>query len=91
MKYHIIRKQKIDHQLNLLAKRDKQTFLKVSKTINKLSENPYRNSSNILGGKCPGCRRVHAGKYRIIYYIYEKESKIAILDIIPRKQNYRHY
>ena len=91
MIYEIIKKDKINHQLENLERKDKITFLKVSKTIKNLSKNPYRKSTNIVGRKCPGCRRVHAGKYRIIYYVYEKESKVAILDIIPRKQNYRHY
>ncbi len=91
MTYEIIKKSKINHQLDSLERKDKKTFLKVAQVIKELSINPYRKSVNIVGGKCPRCKRVHAGKYRIIFFIYEKESKIAILDIIPRKQNYRHY
>lgn len=91
MTYEIIKKNKIDRQLKYLERKDYKTFLKVSKVIIDLSKNPHRKSVKLVGDKCPGCKRVHAGKYRIIFYVYEKESKIAILDIIPRKQNYRHY
>lgn len=52
--------------------------------------NPFDSSFKELNSiKCPNCHRAGVGNYRIIFYISEEKGYIEIIDIIPRKNNYK--
>lgn len=74
------------HQYN------KKLILEIYDTYQNIIENPYNSKYKELKSiKCPKCRRARVSKFRIIFYISEVHGRIEIIDIIPRKENYRLY
>jgi mRNA interferase RelE/StbE len=58
----------------------------ILKGLEKTASEPYAGTK--LQGKLAGLWRWRAGKYRVIYMIDEKESKIVFLDVGLRKSIY---
>lgn len=70
--------------------KDKKLLLRISKKYHEILENPYKSDFRELNSiKCPKCHRVRVGDYRIIFYINENNETIEIINIIPRKDNYK--
>ena len=74
-------------------KNDKKLLLRINKKIMEILKNPHHpNFKELKSNKCPKCQRAKVGEYRIIFYIFyvsERNQSIEIIDIIPRKNNYR--
>lgn len=71
-------------------KNDKELLLRINKKYLMILENPHDSSFKELTSiKCPKCRRARVGDYRIIFYVSERKRQIEIIDIIPRKDNYK--
>jgi len=71
-------------------KNDKSLLLRIHKKYYEILDNPYdAEFMELTSVKCPKCHRARVGNYRIIFYISEKNQKIEIIDIIPRKNNYK--
>ena len=71
-------------------KHDKSLLLRITKMYHEILNNPYDGEFLELNSvKCPKCHRARVGNYRIIFYISEKNQKIEIIDIIPRKNDYK--
>jgi len=59
---------------------------KILEALEKTAENPYTGTK--LRGKLEGLWRWRVGKYRIIYFIDEKEKAIVFVDVGLRKSIY---
>jgi len=59
---------------------------KILEALEKTAENPYTGTK--LRGKLEGLWRWRVGKYRIIYFIDEKEKAVVFLDVGLRKSIY---
>ena len=71
-------------------KNDKTLLLKITRKYCEILINPYNPKFKELNStKCPKCHRARVGTYRIIFYISESDHHIEIIDIIPRKSNYK--
>lgn len=71
-------------------KNNKKLLLRINKEYIKILNNPFDSSFKELNSiKCPKCHRVRVGNFRIIFYISEEKEYIEIIDIIPRKNNYK--
>ena len=71
-------------------KKDKALISRITKKYFEILDNPYKAEFIELSSvKCPKCHRARVGNYRIIFYVSERNQKIEIIDIIPRKNNYR--
>lgn len=71
-------------------KNDKDLLLRINKKYVEILDNPYDfEFKELYSKKCPKCHRARVGDYRIIFYVSQKNHQIEILDIIPRKKNYR--
>ena len=69
---------------------DKKLLLRINKKYMEILKDPYNpNFKELKSNKCPKCQRAKAGNYRIIFYVSERNQSIEIIDIIPRKNNYR--
>ena len=57
-----------------------------------LSIDPYAESiKSFKSRRCPKCKKTRIGDYRMIYYIYQSEKEIQILDIGHRKNIYKKW
>lgn len=73
-------------------KKDKVLLLRISKKIHEILDNPYSAEFIELNSvKCPKCHRARVGNYRIIFYVSEVNQCIEIIDIIPRKNDYKFF
>ena len=71
-------------------KKDKTLLLRIMKKYHEILDNPYNAEFiELTSTKCPKCHRARVGNFRIIFYVSEKYQKIEIIDIIPRKNNYK--
>ena len=71
-------------------KNNKKLLLRINKEYIKILKNPFDSSYKELNSiKCPKCHRARVGDFRIIFYISEEKKYIEIIDIIPRKDNYK--
>ena len=71
-------------------KNDKELLLRILKKYNEILNDPYNvEFTELTSVKCPKCHRARVGNYRIVFYVSENTQKIEIIDIIPRKNNYR--
>ena len=71
-------------------KNDKTLLLRITRKYYEILINPYNPEFKELNStKCPNCHRARVGNYRIIFYISESNHHIEIIDIIPRKSNYK--
>ena len=71
-------------------KRDKVLLLRITKKYCEILDNPYNAEFiELTSVKCPKCHRARVGNYRIIFYVSEKYQRIEIIDIIPRKNDYK--
>lgn len=71
-------------------KNNKKILLRITRKYYEILINPYDTEfKELTSTKCPKCRRARVGNYRIIFYISEKNHNIEIIDIIPRKSNYK--
>ena len=71
-------------------KNDKQLILRIDKKYIEIIRNPHSSALlELKSEKCPKCRRARVGNYRIVYFISEKQNVIEIIDIIPRRNDYR--
>jgi len=59
---------------------------KILEALEKTAENPYTGTK--LRGKLEGLWRWRVGKYRIIYFIDEKEKAVVFVDVGLRKSIY---
>lgn len=73
-------------------KNDKKLLLRINKKYLDILKNPYDSSyKELTSVKCPKCHRARVGDYRIIFYVNERKKQIEIIDIIPRKDNYKFF
>ena len=73
-------------------KKDKLLLLRITKKYYEILDNPYNTEFiEMTSVKCPKCQRARVGNYRIIFYVAEKNRQIEIIDIIPRKNNYKMF
>ncbi len=71
-------------------KNNKELLLRISNEYLNIIKNPFNSSYKELNSvKCPKCHRARVGNFRIIFYISEDKKCIEIIDIIPRKDNYK--
>lgn len=71
-------------------KKNKKLLLLINKKYMEILKNPFDSSYKELNSiKCPKCHRARVGNFRIIFYISEEKEYIEIIDIIPRKDNYK--
>ena len=71
-------------------KKDKELLLRITKKYYEIIDNPYSvEFIELTSVKCPKCHRARVGNYRIIFYVSEKNHQIEIIDIIPRRSNYK--
>lgn len=71
-------------------KNDRDLLLRINKKYYEILKNPYRDDFvELVSVKCPKCHRARVGSYRIIFYVSQKNHQIEIIDIIPRKNNYK--
>lgn len=71
-------------------KKDKALLLRITKKYCEILDNPYNSEFiELTSVKCPKCHRARFGNYRIIFYVSERYQKIEIIDIIPRKNDYK--
>jgi mRNA interferase RelE/StbE len=69
----------------LLTKLDRQ---RVVARIQALSANPRPHGSEKLAGG-PDRNRVRQSRYRIIYFIHDKELRVEVVRVAHRKEAYR--
>ncbi len=72
-----------------VKKLEKKTRERIINAIKEILENPYTGIP--LTGLLKGLWKKRIGKYRIIYKIYEKEEKVAFVDIGLRKSIYKNW
>ena len=71
-------------------KNNKPLLLRINRKYYEILKNQYSSEFIELNSvKCPKCHRAWIGNYRIIFYISEKNKRIEIMDIMPRKNNYK--
>ena len=71
-------------------KNNKKLLLRINKEYKKILKDPFNSSYTELNSvKCPKCYRARVGNFRIIFYISEENGFIEVIDIIPRKDNYK--
>lgn len=71
-------------------KKDKKLLLSINKKYYEILENPYNGKfTELTSVKCPKCHRARVGNYRIIFFVSEINHKIEIIDIIPRRNDYK--
>ncbi len=71
-------------------RKDKELLIRINKKYYEILKNPYDSSFKELNStKCPKCQRARVGDYRIIFYVSQSLKQIEIVDIIPRKDNYK--
>ncbi len=69
---------------------DRKLILRINKKYLEILKNPYESSFKELHSvKCPKCRRARVGDYKIIFFVDISNKQIEIIDIIPRKNNYK--
>ena len=83
MPYKSIFTQSFTKEFGKLPKSIKE---KILEALEKTAENPYTGTK--LRGKLEGLWRWRVGKYRIIYFIDEKEKAIVFVDVGLRKSIY---
>lgn len=89
MKYELFQHDRVKKFLKKHEK-DKKLLLRIDKKYFEIIKNPYDDDFKKLNStKCPKCHRARVGNYRIIFYVSEKNYRIEIIDIIPRKNNYK--
>ncbi len=89
MSYKLYEHEKVEKFL-YKHKNDKKLLLRINKKIMEILKNPHHpNFKELKSNKCPKCQRAKVGEYRIIFYVSERNQSIEIIDIIPRKNNYR--
>ena len=92
MNYRLKHSKQAFKDLKKYKKKNKQDYNKLKEDIRKILLDPYKTENISIGGsKCPRCKRMKSGKYRIIYYIHTKEQLIEIVRVIERKKNYREF
>ena len=73
--------------LKKYKKKNLQDYKHIKESIEKIEENPYlKENINIQGSKCPKCKRMRSGNYRIIYYLHTKKPIIEIVRVVERKK-----
>ncbi len=71
-------------------KNDTTLLLRINKEYMRILTNPFDSTYKELNSvKCPKCHRARVGNFRIIFYISETQKRIEIVNIIPRKDNYK--
>ncbi|MBQ6218748.1 MAG: type II toxin-antitoxin system RelE/ParE family toxin [Methanosphaera sp.] len=90
---HIIKYTKASlRDLKKYKKKNLQEYKTLLNDIQKIEENPYLSENiTIQGSKCPRCKRMKSGNYRIIYYVHKKKQTVEIVRIIERKKEYREF
>ena len=83
--YEIIISPEAFKYLKKIYKKDKTNYKRIKEGINEIKEDPYR--SNVMKHYLKGTRKIRKGDYRIIFDI--SDNKVAILDIMPRKKDYK--
>ena len=69
---------------------DKKSLLRINKEYKNILKDPFNSSYKELNSvKCPKCHRARVGNYRIIFYVSEEKGFIEIINIIPRKDDYK--
>ena len=87
MNYEIYYTKNALKDLKRYKKKNNSDYIKLKRNIEKLETNPYKTENiNIKSSKCPRCKRMKSGNYRIIYVIHSKINKVEIVKIIERKK-----
>ena len=69
---------------------DKKLLLRINKKYFEILKNPYAPEfKELTSSKCPKCQRARVGDFRIIFYVSDSKHESEILNIIPRKSDYR--
>jgi len=92
MNYEIYYTKKALKDLKKYKKKNNKEYSKLKEDIEKLETNPYKTENiNIKSSKCPRCKRMKSGNYRIIYVIHSKNHEVEIVKVIERKKDYREF
>jgi len=87
MDYDIIILSKADSFLKKISKKDKKSLEIIFVGLDKISKNP--KNSEIMKSYFKGARKIRTGDYRIIFEIQKQTHSVAILEIMPRKKDYK--
>ena len=69
---------------------DKKLLLRINKKYFEILKNPYAPEfKELTSSKCPKCQRARVGDFRIIFYVSASKHEIEILNMNPRKNDYR--
>jgi len=77
--------------LKYLQKLDKQTRIRISKSLNALQENPFHSELDIK--RMTGTKdeyRLRVGSYRVIYSVQDDILMIYVIKIGPRRDVYNN-
>ena len=89
MKYELFEHERVKKFFKK-HKNEKELLLRINKKYYEILKNPFNAEFiELNSAKCPKCHRARIGNYRIIFYVSQKNSRIEIIDIIPRKNNYK--
>ncbi|WP_442920477.1 type II toxin-antitoxin system RelE family toxin [Methanobrevibacter sp.] len=89
MKYRLFEHDRVKKFFKKHQK-DKKLILRINRKYLDILKNPYSSDfKELTSTKCPKCHKARVGSYRIIFYISESNHRIEIIDIIPRRSNYK--
>lgn len=75
-----------------LKKSNTIVYENIKEGLTEIKNNPYNAADiQLKSKKCPKCRRHRVGNHRIIYYVHSSNSIVEIIDLIPRKDDYKQY
>jgi len=80
--YKIKIKKSVEKKFKKLSKKDKASFIYISKKIKEIIEDPYRFKP--LRKPLQNYRRIHIGSFVLVYSIEEKTKTITI-------ERYKHH
>ena len=73
-------------------RRDSELLLRINKKYVDIINNPFKSEFSQLNSKyCSKCQRAVVGDYRIIFHVSRSKKIVEIIDIIPRREDYRKF
>lgn len=71
-----------------LDKSDEELFGRIIRKLESLKQNPFPSDVKMVVGRKEKIFRVRAGKYRILYAVFEDKKEILVTDIDRRERVY---
>lgn len=92
MNYKLIQTNTFKRKLKHLKKSNKIVYGNIKDGLIEIKNNPYNVADiQLKSKKCPKCKRHRVGDHRIVYYVHTSTNIIEIVDLIPRKDDYKQY